>query len=101
MIGKMEERAIRDRFMGMMSVGSMFEIKGLWVCRGGEDVASRYHLQFNDDTEVEEISTIFPEIPFSLYSCVDVAMRKIGPGCFFGECFVVLFRLIFLFMVVC
>lgn len=84
MVGKMEERAVRDRFIGMMSVGSVFEIIGLWVSMGCECLDSRYHLWFNEDTEVKEGVSVFPEIPFSLYSCADVAARRIRPGCFLG-----------------
>lgn len=86
MIGRMKEREIRDRFMKRMVAGSVFEITGLWVHRGGEFVDTRYHLRFNDGTEVRDVVSVFPEFPFGLYSCADVAARKIDPGCFFGEC---------------
>ena len=84
MMAKMEERAVRDLFMGMMSVGSTFEIAGLWVCRGSEGLDSRWHLRFNDTTVVKEIVSVFPEIPFSLYSCAEVAARLIGTTSFLG-----------------
>lgn len=86
MVAKMWTREDRDRFMHRITFGAIFEITGFWVHKDGEYVHDRYHLVFNEDTEMKARFIEFPQINFPILPCGKVAKRILpNPNTYFGN----------------